>query len=66
MAKTLNLASSQQTITTFAPIFQKNLERLEKLGQANSSEAAGLRRALERIALSQSRNNNVSHEPHQV
>ncbi|NQV94381.1 MAG: hypothetical protein HQ482_04500 [Sphingomonadales bacterium] len=41
-------------ITNFAPIFRKKLERLEQRGLNESTEAISLRRALQRIAQTQS------------
>lgn len=41
--------SRGQIITSFGPIFRKNLERLEQCGLNQSSEARNLRRALRRI-----------------
>lgn len=41
--------SRDPIITSFGPIFRKNLERLEQRGLNQSNEASNLRRALKRI-----------------
>ncbi len=46
MRETKYPIASEQRITSFLPIFQKKLERLERLGLDDTAEANDLRRAL--------------------